>query len=412
MTALAIVVGAASFTTSGLPAGAQVQPQSLDDRLADVARTVPGFGGLFVDDENGIVYVYLWYYNDAVVAATSDALAAAFPGRLPETTEVLLGQYGFLDLKEWSDRMAADVLAISGVVLTDIDEANNRLTVGVENLETAGPLVEEVLATLGIPREAVSIEETEPIKPLLRTFRRPVVGSLQIHFPPFLCTLGFNAIRAGVTGYVTNSHCTNVQGGVESTVHWQHLVGSTNGILNRIGVETVDPPYLPLVGVGCPAGRLCRWSDSSFARKDPGVPASLGRTARTALGSFAWNGTDLFRIVGETDFPLVGEGLTKIGRTTGRTTGPVAFTCVNTNVGGTIFTQLCQDFVTAGVAGGDSGSPVFRITNAPLANDVRLYGILWGSSGPFFVFSAIGPINIQRATEMGPLNTCAPPIVC
>ena len=36
-----------------------------------------------------------------------------------------------------------------------------------------------------------------------------------------------------------------------------------------------------------------------------------------------------------------------------------------TNVSGTNIQQLCQDVVKAKVAAGDSGSPVFRITNSP-----------------------------------------------
>lgn len=39
---------------------------------------------------------------------------------------------------------------------------------------------------------------------------------------------------------------------------------------------------------------------------------------------------------------------------------------------------LCQAVVGAFSESGDSGSPVFRITNSPSTNDVTLYGILWG----------------------------------
>ena len=118
--------------------------------------------------------------------------------------------------------------------------------------------------------------------------------------------------------------------------------------------------------------------------------------------------------MGETSSPVVGETLNKVGRTTGWTRGTVSATCVNTNVAGTNITQLCQGFVNAGVAGGDSGSPVFRVTNAPASGDVRLYGILWGgnSAGTLFVFSPIGSVNIQRSTELGPLTTCAPGFSC
>jgi hypothetical protein len=61
----------------------------------------------------------------------------------------------------------------------------------------------------------------------------------------------------------------------------------------------------------------------------------------------------------------------------------------------------CQHFVEAGVGGGDSGSPVFRIESG--TDNVTLYGVLWGgaSDGSFLVYSPIA--NVRR--ELGPLDT-------
>jgi hypothetical protein len=72
-------------------------------------------------------------------------------------------------------------------------------------------------------------------------------------------------------------------------------------------------------------------------------------------------------------------------------------------VSGSNIVLLCQDFVENNrqiVAGGDSGSPVFRINNS---GRVTLLGNLWGgnSSGTLFVYSPIA--NIER--ELGPLTT-------
>jgi hypothetical protein len=149
----------------------------------------------------------------------------------------------------------------------------------------------------------------------------------------------------------------------------------------------------------------------------PAVSISRGFIARpTSVNTGALtisHTTPRFRIVGETAFPVVGETLNKVGRTTGWTRGPVSATCRNTNVLGTNITLLCQDFVDAGVSGGDRGSSGFRVTNSPAAGDVRLYGLLWGSSGGTrFVFGALGSFNIQRSTELGPLTTCAPGFSC
>jgi hypothetical protein len=108
---------------------------------------------------------------------------------------------------------------------------------------------------------------------------------------------------------------------------------------------------------------------------------------------------DVFNITSEGN-AVVGQSVTKVGRTTGRTVGTVSQTCVNTNVSGSTITQLCQTFANYGNGGGDSGSPVFRITTLP---SVILSGINWGGNGTISVFSPI--TQIQQ--ELGALNTCA-----
>jgi hypothetical protein len=401
---------------------------TLDDRFAMVAQQIPGFGGLFYD-ENGQLTMYVSAGELNAPQADQEALRVASSAVLAnvlgaderataaDQLRIVPGQYSFVELQQWHDRMSADVLATPGVVFTDIDEASNRLRIGVDAAQQQS-VVEQQLAALGVPREAVVLEVTEPIQPAAHTLRsrvRPLVGGLQIRFTNGFCTLGFITTRAGVQGMLTNSHCTNVQGGVEGTVYHQHDVA---GVVNRIGLETRDPLYF--VGGVCPAGRRCRYSDSAFARVahpfGPAVAVTRGFIARpAALGSLNISHVaPRYRIVAETAFPIVGETLNKVGRTTGWSQGRVIATCQRTNVNGTNITLLCQDRVRARVGPGDSGSPVFRITNAPAVRDVRLYGILWGGnqSGTEFVFSAMGATNVQRASEMGPLTTCAPGFGC
>jgi hypothetical protein len=420
-TSLAVLAGAMAFGP-GLVRGdgseqdkaetaREARVRSVDDLLAGVAGRLPAFGGMFVDEERDVLYVHSTDLSAVAGTMAEEAVTAVFGDKRPAgRIQVLPAHYGFRELKEWHDRLTPDVLGMPGVVMTDIDDRSNRLTVGVESLESKGD-VEDKLFALGVPLEAVNIVETPPVAQelTLRDRRRPIVGGQQISFrrgtSTFICTLGFNAVRAGVAGYVVNSHCTANQGGVEGTVHHQPTIALFG--LNRIGVETVDPVYW--VGAPCPAGRRCRRSDAAFARRDAGVTASQGRIARTPVNSIAWDGVSTFRIVREAN-ALVGQVVTKVGRTTGRTSGAVQQTCANINVLGTNITQLCQSRASYNSAGGDSGSPVFRIVNTPAANDVALGGIHWGSGG---VFSTIS--NIQRNifhVELGPLTTCAPGFVC
>jgi hypothetical protein len=309
--------------------------------------------------------------------------------------EIREGQYDFLDLHRWQQQMSPDALALPGVVFTDIDDMTNRLRIGITDLPGGMRAVEELLSTVGVPREAVLISETKPVFPALRNRRRPLRGGLQINFRNnLLCSLGFIADRQGIRGFVTNSHCTTTQGGVEGTVYHQPIANSSN---NEVGVEIADPFYF--TGGSCPPGRRCRFSDSAFVRATTNT--SVGTIARPPIVSINWNGVDIFTNTGEVA-PLVGQSVTKVGRTTGRTSGTVQQTCAPYNVADTDITLLCQSRATYSNALGDSGSPVFRITSTPIVN---LGGIHWGMIGG--VIGVFSPItNIQMSGELGPISTC------
>jgi hypothetical protein len=398
------VISAGNSNPATLPGPAQTDEiETSDDRFAEVARQVPGFGGMFFD-QDGTLQVYMLGQkepmNEAMTAFVDDVITREV-GRGERLSgrgvEILEGQYDFLALHRWQQQMSPAVLTLPGVVFTDIDETTNRLRIGITDSTGMTEAVGEYLSKLGVPREAVLISETKEVWPELRNRRRPLRGGLQINFGGFLCTLGFVAVRQGITGLVTNSHCTNTQGGVEGTVYHQP---SASGTTNRIGQEVADPTYF--TGGSCPAGRRCRFSDSSFARvphpSGPSVTTALGTIARPPVGSVTWNGVDTFTITAEAA-PVVGQSVTKVGRTTGRTSGTVQQTCANFNVAGSNITQLCQSRASFTSAGGDSGSPVFRITALP---NVTLVGIHWGSGG---VFSPI--TGIQRSGELGSVSTCA-----
>jgi hypothetical protein len=364
----------------------------------DLDRMMPGFGGFFLD-RNGTPTVYL---TDAGSRGAAErALDGYLSGRGigPGQLRVVRAQYQYRQLEAWYRRLTPAALAVDGAVFVDNDEANNRVRVGVEDLRAMGQ-VRAALAESGIPSDAVIIERAEPVVMMvtLRDRVRPISGGLQINFPGFLCTLGFNATSGSQASFITNSHCTNTQGGVEGTPYWQPLE-TVDPV--QIATEVADPEYRRNIA-GCPKGRRCRQSDASRAAYASGITFTLGSIARTTganngdltiSGAFAITAEDLRQSF------TVGETLNKVGRTTGWTQGSVTQTCVNTGVSGTNIVQLCQTFVSAGVNSGDSGSPVFRITSG---SNVALAGILWGGSGTsLFVFSPLR--NIEN--ELGALTT-------
>jgi hypothetical protein len=193
------------------------------------------------------------------------------------------------------------------------------------------------------------------------------------------------------------------------------------------GAGCMSPPHNPPYPLWCPPGSRCRLSDSAFGgfRTVTGgdvtfktgfiaKPTTLNPnnclTPPAAPCNLNWDATTTFRIVAE-GLVVQGQTINKVGRTTGWTRGAVSIVCGNF-IGGGPVTQICQNRASYLSAPGDSGSPVFAITNRPNANDVTLVGIHWGSGG---LSSPIGSTNdptvsgVQNAAhELGPLIKCAP----
>jgi hypothetical protein len=357
---------------------------TMDAELAAINDAIPGFGGMFVDFD-GTLAVYL--QRDRGLRYRH----AFGPG-----VRVLEGRWEFRQLADWRARLRP-FLASSGIVHLDVDETRNRVRVGVDTGTPAGTrrALAVQLRALGIPRAAVDFVDAEPIVALqtLSDPFNPIPGGVEIHWSNFLCTLGFNVKRgpssdpAEACYFVTNDHCTDVQGSVTGTTYRQPAFGAL------IGVEILDPPFFS--GGVCPVGRICRYSDAALAEYFTATDCEFAKIARTFLGSTTIDPANpRWTIVAKVGSPLAGSTVAKVGRTTGWTENVVSQTCVDTNVSGSNITRLCQSIVNAGVGGGDSGSPVFhrRIPTSQAA----LGGILWGGNlaGTLFVFSPVE--NIEK----------------
>ena len=402
MLRIALVLATAMTLTLAAPAGAEAPSSTVDAEMLRWNDEVPGFGGFFYD-EAGLATVHLLDpANDGAARETFGA-----------DVQVRQGAWEFRQLHEWKSRLVP-LLSLPGAVLLDIDEELNRLYVGLDQTakdrEANRERVEEELRASGVPREAVVVEEIEPVvlAQTLRDKRTPIPGGVQISFANSFCTVGFNVYRylPDDFGFITNSHCSRVQGGTEGTVYYQ--VADPD----RIAVEVADPPYVSGSNSGCPPGRFCRYSDALFARYDYNEPpfGDLGSVARTtsrgsATGSLTV-ASILFDVTRVDIFPTVGTQVNKIGRTTGWTYGRVLRSCLDVNPSSSNVTLLCQHAVTAGNLPGDSGSPVFRWGTAPRfwqaytkARAIEAVGLLWGGTTGTFYFSPI--LNIEG--ELGRL---------
>lgn len=424
------VVAGATFTNAQNVGEFQDEFVTSDDLFAEVARRVPGFGGFFLDQEGTRFNIYLLEprTEDAAIEAIGEVYGAnyfqdnglKYP---PDDIRVLIGQYDYQELLEWNIR-TRDLLSLPGISLKGIDEGRNRLLIGLER-EGARQRIQDALKQLGVPDEAVIIEVTDPVRQLNHTLTssppvRPTVGGLQIDDGDgAACSLGFNVIReaTGRAGFVTNSHCTVEEAGGSDgrPIYQLDTVPPTN----RLGVETVDPPYFDTTVVSrCPAFDLCRWSDAAFILYDEEITRSQGHIARVPLGSIGVisHAQQSFRISAESMGPMMGITLYKIGQSTGHTQGIVEQTCMDMPAAAPGVTLLCQASVRGAglvVALGDSGAPVFRNTNQPEAGDVTLHGILWGqSSTRNYFFSAIRGAGVQNIRDLGELKTCGLAFSC
>ena len=388
------------------PLSARVQPSQRSDlpSAAEFDRQVPGFGGFFLN-QDGTPTVYLARGSSRAPAERILAGYLAGRGLSTAAVRVVEGRYGWQQLQRWQAAATGAALVIPGAAFVDNDETSNRVRIGVENLGVIGR-VRAALAQVGVPAEAVVVERVEPIvqvATLQDVVDRPVRAGVQINFPGYLCSVGFNAISGTQKSFITASHCTNTQGGVEGTPYWQPLQSVAP---TQIATEVDDPIYVRGDGSPCPHGKLCRYSDASRAAYIDGANQALGLIAQTSganngsltiTGSFSITSDDCSTLGGCLAFGMT---VNKVGRTTGWTSGVVTNTCVNTAVSGSRIVQLCQTFVSAAVGGGDSGSDVFQITDG---SNVKLAGVLWGgnSAGTQFVFSPFG--NVTR--ELGTLIT-------
>jgi hypothetical protein len=368
----------------------------LDRHFAELSSRVPGFGGYFFD-ANGDLNVYVTDLSraNAARAAVADAARnraerAQQPWARAAQIIVRRGDFDFQQLDQWRGRLTA-ALHGGGVHLVDVDEAANRIYVGVKD-ESAKSQLQAAAQKAGIPASALIVEVVPEasLVTTLQQYYRPLVGGLQIDFNSSYCSLGVNVwysnlavgVPVGTPGFFTASHCSSTYGGTDGTVYSQ---GGT-----RIGYEMYDPPFFTNAqNTRCVTGWNCRWADVTFVAYDAGVNRLQGYLAQTQwAGSGVWNAGDMnitgHRQINGGSWPIVGDYIDKVGRTTGWTSGQVSRTCFDVYIAGG-WGFLCQDQVEAYADGGDSGSPAFKWNGQ---NTGAFAGIVWAKTGTgAFIFS-------------------------
>ncbi|MBI3659079.1 hypothetical protein HY230_01235, partial [Candidatus Acetothermia bacterium] len=79
---LAVIAGGCTFFQPGMNDQTQTNaPQTIDERFAQMAQNVPGFGGMFLD-EHGKVNIYLT--DQTRVAAAQAEIISVFGNSVPQ----------------------------------------------------------------------------------------------------------------------------------------------------------------------------------------------------------------------------------------------------------------------------------------------------------------------------------------
>ncbi len=176
-----------------------------------LGQQIPAFGGFFLDHGTPVALLTDPSQRGAVAQALSRFMERH--GLAPAGLQVRQARFTYRQLEGFFDRARSTVFDGPGGVFADLDEANNRVTLGVEDGAAIGR-VRAAVAQLGLPGGAVEVVETQPILPLqtLQDAFNPVPGGVQIHFGNYLCSIGVIAEIGGQLGFITASHCTNSQG--------------------------------------------------------------------------------------------------------------------------------------------------------------------------------------------------------
>jgi hypothetical protein len=353
----------------------------LDRAFAELQRQAQGFAGVYYGPSGDLVVraVGNTAHQDAAKRAAEQFIREQ-RGVSPRIS-VELAHYNFGELLAWKQMIAG---RMPRGLLSEISvcEQHNQVCVGVR--QPGGlAVLSAIVRQSRIPAAAVRgyLDDDEELFKTLSDIFNPVPAGVEIDD---ICTIGYNALYGTTRVFLTASHCLFTFGSVSSDV-----VGQYDDAVRDVGYESYDPPTFP-----CSAGPRCRYSDVAEVTYYDSVSYRLGRIARPYYQTTTIDPSNPeFVITAQVQYPLGGEVLERVGKTTGWHRGTVTDTCVDMPSGqdvGTVW-LLCQDRVSATVATGDSGGPVFRLTGS---NSATLYGIVWGGGSSYYNFSSINNIEV------------------
>lgn len=390
-----------------------VQPRSVrpDEALyAELGRGAASAAGFYLD-ASGTLVVLVRDESDNARARTAmrsllsrGMLPPSLTKRRPAIT-IQKAKYSFGELATWRDSLGDQLSHIPGVTSLDLDEVQNRVTIGVDPAQqtAATSAVRQLTRSLAIDTSAIAFRVHGYLKPrsgamaaastmfstTIYEHTDTLVGGIIVRTSsasglpgggPGDCTMGFVADRNGVRSFVTATHCTAVWGGgPDGTVMSQWAV-------RQVGTETVDPNKSQ-----CGLWDWCRNSDAALFALNGGIPSHRGLIARTSSRNAGYhNGGSGSRnvdpnrpyfFVTATSGAVSGQVVEKMGHVSGWTWGVITNTCVDHffNQGGLVdYVTKCSLEANINHISGDSGGPLFSWDYG--SEEVALMGTLVGAT--------------------------------
>lgn len=394
-----VVPTAARAALSDPQSDAVRQEWTIRDEFAVLSDKVPGFTGAYFDSLGRFTISATRRLAPAQVDLIV-AWAQRYSGRQDITAhQFRLAQHDFRVLFNTFRRIVPTVGQLDGLTSAAIDERVGQIVFGGVN-SAATARIHVTLAGLGVRPSMVRVSE-EPYVDLeqsLSSTIRPIVSGLQISQQPSggECSLGHMMWKKDGTGWVdytygyalTAAHCTSSRSDVQGDTFGQPYSTAP------IGIEVEKA--LPYSGSSCAYG-YCVAADIAVIQISPSTSFSLGTAALSSAVASApapYLGTQ--STYNNMFGALVGERVTKVGRTTGQTSAIILQSCVDraSLSGAMVIYVLCSQRAQYASGEGDSGAPVFvRYGEPGHSFTPRAVGIHWGASGADRYFSPYSQID-------------------
>lgn len=377
----------------------EIRPASLntDQLFTRISYEHPGFAGAYINGATFVILVTPSGDREAIQQKVISSLQSRRDLNLDQT-KIEIVQYSFLTLSNWRRALHQ----VDGVITSDVDEKENVVSLTVKDYPSLIK-VEQQAYKLGLPVDAikVSIGSHPETMASLGSRLRPLKGGLEVDGPGVaICSMGIIARSGGVKVLIAAAHCTPTVGFNDGVDFHQN----TDDAHDKIGTEALDPAFQ----FRSECEERCRYSDGVMVSLTAGAAdsADVGHIYRTDgpnTGSTEIVGT--FAVESKSGTAIVGQTMSKMGRSTGWTSGEVIASCKYVrDFFGAGQVLYCQHEFDALLGTGDSGSPVFREIGAGL---VVFHGIAWGKH-----FSPITGLEEDLGSLAVRFEDCPPDVIC